>query len=86
MNQAVKSCPKCGHVRAAGEAAPEWQCPKCGIAYAKYGAPSAVRAGPPAKELRVYHEGEMDAIDFKIHGAEAQFVEIELDRDRKSVV
>jgi uncharacterized Tic20 family protein len=30
-----KPCPKCRHVRAANEVAPDWQCPKCGVAYAK---------------------------------------------------
>jgi hypothetical protein len=29
-------CPKCGHARAAGEIAPRWRCPACGIAYHKY--------------------------------------------------
>jgi protein-disulfide isomerase len=28
-------CPKCGYLRKAQEAAPEWQCPSCGVAYAK---------------------------------------------------
>jgi len=31
-------CPKCGHVREPDTAAPDWQCPACGIAYAKYAA------------------------------------------------
>jgi len=31
-----KPCPKCKHVRAATEVAPDWQCPKCGVAYAKF--------------------------------------------------
>lgn len=31
-----KPCPKCKHVRTANEAAPDWQCPKCGVAYAKF--------------------------------------------------
>jgi uncharacterized protein YxjI len=31
-----KPCPKCGHVRVESETAPDWQCPKCGIAYAKF--------------------------------------------------
>ncbi|MGR8918477.1 MAG: DUF6498-containing protein [Gammaproteobacteria bacterium] len=35
---AVVACPKCGHQRAAGAAAPAWQCPACGIAYHKYAA------------------------------------------------
>jgi hypothetical protein len=29
-------CPKCGHRRPARSTAPDWQCPACGIAYAKY--------------------------------------------------
>ncbi len=28
-------CPKCGYTRKMGETAPDWQCPSCGIAYAK---------------------------------------------------
>lgn len=35
---AVRTCPKCGHVRAPGATAPAWQCPACGIAYHKYAA------------------------------------------------
>jgi uncharacterized Tic20 family protein len=31
-----KPCPKCKYVRTAGETAPDWQCPKCGVAYAKF--------------------------------------------------
>jgi len=29
-------CPKCGHERPSDSSAPAWQCPACGIAYAKY--------------------------------------------------
>ena len=35
-NYVGKPCPKCAYVRAAAETAPEWQCPKCGIAYLKF--------------------------------------------------
>ena len=31
-----KTCPKCRYKRTATETAPDWQCPKCGIAYAKF--------------------------------------------------
>lgn len=31
-----KPCPKCKHVRGPNEASPDWQCPKCGVAYAKF--------------------------------------------------
>ena len=31
-------CPKCRAVRPADTAAPDWQCPSCGVAYAKVGA------------------------------------------------
>ena len=48
-----KTCPKCRHVRTAADSGPAWQCPKCGIAYAKFGQPvpapaSAVARGPAA--------------------------------------
>ncbi len=29
------TCPKCRHTRQAIETAPDWQCPACGVAYAK---------------------------------------------------
>ena len=38
-----KACPKCGYVRKAADTSPAWQCPRCQIAYAKYGAPVPVR-------------------------------------------
>lgn len=28
-------CPKCAYERTVGETAPDWQCPSCGVAYAK---------------------------------------------------
>jgi uncharacterized protein len=31
-----KPCPKCKHVRTPAEVSPDWQCPKCGVAYAKF--------------------------------------------------
>jgi len=36
-------CPKCGYVRKFGETAPDWQCPSCGVAYAKAGTPEVQR-------------------------------------------
>jgi glutaredoxin len=30
-----QTCPKCHHVRQPGETTPSWQCPACGVAYAK---------------------------------------------------
>lgn len=29
-------CPKCNYERTTSDSCPEWQCPSCGIAYAKY--------------------------------------------------
>ena len=29
-------CPKCGYIRQLGETAPDYECPKCGVVYAKY--------------------------------------------------
>lgn len=38
MQTAAVVCPKCSYARQPGDAAPAWQCPSCGIAYAKYAA------------------------------------------------
>ena len=43
-----KPCPKCKHVRAATEIAPDWQCPKCGVAYAKFLQAQQGHAAPAA--------------------------------------
>lgn len=32
----MQVCPKCNHARKPVETVPEWQCPSCGIAYAKF--------------------------------------------------
>ena len=41
-------CPKCSSVRPAEAKVPQWQCPACGIAYAKAGASAA---GSPAVKV-----------------------------------
>jgi len=38
----TRICPKCRHARQATDTVPTWQCPACGVAYAK--AADAVRA------------------------------------------
>ena len=46
----MTACPKCGYVRKLSDTAPEWQCPSCGVAYAKVqGASSLVAEGAPAE-------------------------------------
>lgn len=32
----MKTCPKCSYIRQATDTAPDYECPKCGIIYAKY--------------------------------------------------
>jgi len=60
MTAAVTTCPKCGHVRSATASVPDWQCPGCGIAYAKVSAgpaeKEAVRTAPDDPHLRPDHE------------------------------
>jgi uncharacterized Tic20 family protein len=47
---ATKACPKCAYVRTESETVPDWQCPKCGIVYAKFGqAPPAASAPAPRR-------------------------------------
>jgi hypothetical protein len=31
----IRSCPKCKYLRQPGDAAPDWQCPACGVALKK---------------------------------------------------
>ena len=42
-----QTCPKCHHVRQPGVTTPSWQCPACGVAYAKV-APAAMAAADNA--------------------------------------
>ena len=46
-------CPKCSYARKPADASvPDWQCPSCGIAYAKFTAAKAAPAvAPVAREL-----------------------------------
>jgi hypothetical protein len=39
-------CPKCSHVRPPDATNPDWQCPACGICYAKFGSQPAAQARP----------------------------------------
>lgn len=45
-------CPKCGYERQASDAAPEWQCPSCKVAYAKV-AQAAMQQQPTASKPHV---------------------------------
>ncbi|HEY0585562.1 MAG TPA: glutaredoxin family protein [Pseudoduganella sp.] len=40
-------CPKCSHVRPQDATNPEWQCPACGVCYAKVGASKPEPLAPP---------------------------------------
>lgn len=40
------TCPKCRHVRPPGAQAPDWQCPACGVAYAKAAAAAEAQRHP----------------------------------------
>lgn len=46
-------CPKCSHERVPRDKGPEWQCPKCGIVYAKF--VPADKEGAPAVPAPVVH-------------------------------
>ncbi len=48
------TCPKCRHVRLPHEQAPAWQCPACGVAYAKAGEAALV----PEQTSRLVHRPE----------------------------
>lgn len=46
------TCPKCSHVRQSAEHAPEWQCPSCGVAYAKVGDAGRNTVPPSTGKMR----------------------------------
>lgn len=39
-------CPKCSYARTSADTAPAWQCPRCGVAYAKVAATAQPAAAP----------------------------------------
>jgi glutaredoxin len=44
----IRNCPKCAYTRKASDAkVPDWQCPSCGIAYAKFLEQTQVNASAP---------------------------------------
>ncbi len=47
----MTACPKCGYVRKPSDTAPDWQCPSCGIAYAKLHAARAPLALVDEKDV-----------------------------------
>ena len=59
MPTGAEGCPRCGYVRKAGDSAPGWQCPACGVAIEKY---RELHAGPtPPVPSRVAHWREAAA-------------------------
>ena len=68
----MKACPKCSYTRTAKDAAvPDWQCPKCGIAYAKFEAQQLAnwetkRAAPPAAPAAAAARGSSAALNMVI--------------------
>lgn len=44
-------CPKCKYVRTATDQAPGWQCPSCGVAYAKVRDPESNATASPGRPL-----------------------------------
>lgn len=53
-------CPKCRHIRPADTSAPAWQCPACGVAYAKAAgaaAPAPVERAAGRRQATAAHAG-----------------------------
>lgn len=55
-------CPKCGYVRLVTDAAPDWQCPSCQVAYikAKAGAGEPVEAVPESAAAQAAEGHDVD--------------------------
>jgi glutaredoxin len=50
-------CPKCSHVRPKDATNPEWQCPACGVCYAKAGDTGASTPAPARQEYVAVKQG-----------------------------
>jgi glutaredoxin len=58
----VRNCPKCGYSRKAADAkVPDWQCPSCGVAYAKFLEQNEVPAAPARPVLSAPAAAPMSA-------------------------
>jgi len=60
-----RPCPKCGHVRGPADENPDWQCPRCQIAYAKFrpgGAPLRTRLVAGGRELAAEARGDQSVV------------------------
>lgn len=61
-------CPKCGYARLETDTAPAWQCPNCGIAYAKY-AEYLQWAHSAAKRVVIPPKGGSETPHFTLDGS-----------------
>jgi hypothetical protein len=58
----IRSCPKCGYTRKESDAkVPDWQCPSCGVAYAKFLEQNQAPAAPRAPVLSAPAAAPMSA-------------------------
>ena len=58
----IRSCPKCGYARKDSDAkVPDWQCPSCGVAYAKFLEQNQAPAAPRAPVLSAPAAAPMSA-------------------------
>jgi hypothetical protein len=55
-------CPKCEHVRPKDATNPEWQCPACGVCYAKVGANAQPRSRAPEAPVAVKHDWNLGLV------------------------
>lgn len=67
-------CPKCSAVRKDTDTAPDWQCPACGVAYAKVGQRTDVPDGRVRREERVEIAHDQRFPVFKVSAAILLFV------------
>jgi hypothetical protein len=60
----LMKCPKCAYVRSATDTLlPEWQCPKCGIVYAKYRAATGLTVSLTLSSGQTIEFGEIKLYD-----------------------
>ena len=63
-----KRCPKCRYERQPADTAPDWQCPSCGVAYAKVEGSAAPVAMEPRMQSRPAGRGEGGMVKWLVTG------------------
>ena len=68
-------CPKCHYIRQQSDTSPDWQCPACGVAYAKVGTIVRHQTQPPARSSNALASVVLVIVAIVAYGFYAKFTQ-----------